>query len=105
MDIVKAARLIIDLDEHRQGPGDRDSARARRERARFNGAMSVWEALTGLEGDDALNRADDIVEQALAARRNRRDVEDPRSLVEVIGDETDAIEGGSSLIVTGRRYQ
>jgi len=51
VDIVAAARLVVDLDRStRQHPGDPvrpGSTRDKKARARLNGALLVWEALTG----------------------------------------------------------
>jgi len=56
--LLTAARLVVDLDDTlRQHPGDTNNTRRRKDRARLNGALSVWEALTGLPRGEALEHA------------------------------------------------
>jgi hypothetical protein len=46
MDVVKAARALVSLDQDRRG-AQGPSTRERNTRARYAGAVSLWEALTG----------------------------------------------------------
>jgi hypothetical protein len=57
-DVDAAARALVGL-RARAAAGGQGSTRGKKSAARFAGAMAVWEALTGLEGDAALSAAYD----------------------------------------------
>jgi hypothetical protein len=60
-----AATLVLDLEQAlRQHPGQKvGSTRSRKNAARLSGALAIWEAVTGLEGAEALDRARAIATQ------------------------------------------
>lgn len=58
MDAAKyaaAAKVVVDLAD--LDPDLSGSTRSKKQGARLNGALLVWEALTGLTGDDAMTAA------------------------------------------------
>jgi hypothetical protein len=71
--LLPAARLVVSLDDAiRQYPGDPrrgGSTRDKKDKARLNGALSVWEALTGLPAGDALEEARRLVRDTEPSRR------------------------------------
>jgi hypothetical protein len=64
-DVLAAARYVVSLDDAlRQYPGQRNSASLRKDRARLGGALTIWEALTGLPPGDSVEYARRLVAEA-----------------------------------------
>jgi hypothetical protein len=59
---VDAAAAAVVTAHTRAGAGGLGSTAQKKADGRLSGAMSVWEALTGREGDDALHHAYDVLQ-------------------------------------------
>jgi hypothetical protein len=74
--VATAARLVVALDRRlRRNPGDphdKGSTRAKKDQARLNGALLVWEALTGLPSGEALDAARGLADEPFRGDEDRR---------------------------------